>query len=195
MPNGGDGNPKVFDISKPHKTTPSASSRPIIVGHHPIMADPMVLEERYRHPKPLSPQLDEQPAVQTPVSPAPENIPQRTSISPPSEPQAPTEPSSEKAYTTYGAPQQLPERPVEPPVEHQQTPPAPIFETETPGATSQKLDIGLPVMLQQPISESPLHLPAGAASQEHARNQMGLAVILFVVIVLIALLAVKYFVK
>lgn len=196
MPQGNDDNPKVFDVSKPHKITPSSSSRPIIVGHHPIMADPMVLEERYRHPKPLSPQPDEKSAAQTPAPAAPESIPQRTSISPPSENQTSGEPSVERAYTTYGAPQQSPEQPAEQsPVEHQQTSPAPTFESETPGATSQKPDVGLPVMPQQPIQESPLHLPAGAASQEHARNQIGLAVILFVVIALIALLAVKYFVK
>jgi hypothetical protein len=196
MPQGSDENPKVFDVSKPHKITPSSSSRPIIVGHHPIMADPMVLEERYRHPKPLSPQPDEQPAVQAPSPVASGSIPQRTSISPPSDNQTSGEPSVEKAYTTYGAPQQSPEQPAEQPsVEHQQTSLAPTFESEIPGATSQKPDIGLPVMPQQPIPESPLHVPAGAASQEHARNQIGLAVILLVVIALIALLAVKYFVK
>jgi hypothetical protein len=33
---------KVFDVSKPNRVTPSATSRPVIVGHHPIMNDPMV---------------------------------------------------------------------------------------------------------------------------------------------------------
>src|SRR4051812_36724999 len=37
--------PGVFDVSKPHKTQPSATSRPIIVGHHPQVSDPMVKEE------------------------------------------------------------------------------------------------------------------------------------------------------
>lgn len=36
---------KVFDVSKPHKVSPSATSRPIIVGHHPMMADPMVRDD------------------------------------------------------------------------------------------------------------------------------------------------------
>jgi hypothetical protein len=34
--------PTVMDVSKPGKSTPSASSRPVIVGHRPIMKDPMV---------------------------------------------------------------------------------------------------------------------------------------------------------
>jgi hypothetical protein len=33
---------KVFDVSRPSKTAPDATSKPVIVGHHPMMADPMV---------------------------------------------------------------------------------------------------------------------------------------------------------
>ncbi|HVS58146.1 MAG TPA: hypothetical protein VHD60_00190 [Candidatus Saccharimonadales bacterium] len=35
---------KVFDISHPGKTTPSATSRPVIVTNRPIMKDPMMSE-------------------------------------------------------------------------------------------------------------------------------------------------------
>lgn len=35
-------NPQVMDVSKPGKMPPSASSRPIIVGHKPMAKDPMV---------------------------------------------------------------------------------------------------------------------------------------------------------
>jgi hypothetical protein len=35
---------KVFDVSKPNKIGPSPTSRPIIMGHHPVMNDPMVKE-------------------------------------------------------------------------------------------------------------------------------------------------------
>ncbi|MGA3150413.1 MAG: hypothetical protein ABSD10_02235 [Candidatus Saccharimonadales bacterium] len=41
---------RVFDVSKPHKTSPSATSKPIIVGHHPIMNDPMVTKDRLDEP-------------------------------------------------------------------------------------------------------------------------------------------------
>jgi hypothetical protein len=34
--------PGVFDVSKPNRVSPSATSRPIIVGHHPQVSDPMV---------------------------------------------------------------------------------------------------------------------------------------------------------
>ncbi|MBI5906959.1 hypothetical protein HY857_02785 [Candidatus Saccharibacteria bacterium] len=33
---------RIFDVSKPNRSAPSATSKPIIVGHHPIMNDPMV---------------------------------------------------------------------------------------------------------------------------------------------------------
>src|SRR5688500_10351004 len=38
--------PQVMDVSKPGKTAPSASSRPIIVGHKPVVQDSMVNEEK-----------------------------------------------------------------------------------------------------------------------------------------------------
>jgi hypothetical protein len=33
---------KVFDVSRPSSTAPDPTSKPVIVGHHPMMADPMV---------------------------------------------------------------------------------------------------------------------------------------------------------
>lgn len=36
---------RVFDVSKPSKVSPSATSKPVIVGHHPVMNDPMVKDE------------------------------------------------------------------------------------------------------------------------------------------------------
>jgi hypothetical protein len=33
---------KVFDVSRPSRTGPDPTSRPVIVGHHPMMTDPMV---------------------------------------------------------------------------------------------------------------------------------------------------------
>jgi hypothetical protein len=33
---------RVFDVTKPKHISPTATSKPVIVGHHPIMSDPMV---------------------------------------------------------------------------------------------------------------------------------------------------------
>lgn len=37
---------KVFDVAKPGKTTPSTTSRPIIVTNHQLLQDPMVVDEQ-----------------------------------------------------------------------------------------------------------------------------------------------------
>lgn len=36
---------RVFDVSKPHKIGPNPTSKPVIVGHRPTMADPMVRDD------------------------------------------------------------------------------------------------------------------------------------------------------
>jgi hypothetical protein len=36
------GNPKFFDVARPNQINPSSTSRPVIVGHRPMMVDPMV---------------------------------------------------------------------------------------------------------------------------------------------------------
>lgn len=36
---------KVFDVTKPDKVSPSASSKPVIVGHRPAINDPMVRDD------------------------------------------------------------------------------------------------------------------------------------------------------
>ncbi len=46
--------PKVFDVSHPSQSKPSATSRPVIVGHRPMPADPMVTH-RPNAPQPLKP--------------------------------------------------------------------------------------------------------------------------------------------
>ncbi len=37
--------PKVMDVAKPGKSAPSTTSRPVIVGHGPMMQDPMVNDQ------------------------------------------------------------------------------------------------------------------------------------------------------
>ncbi len=37
---------QVFDVSKPNRSAPNPTSRPIIVGHQPMMSDPMVKDDK-----------------------------------------------------------------------------------------------------------------------------------------------------
>lgn len=45
---------KLMDVAHPGKTAPSASSRPIIVGHGPMLKDPMVQKEETETAKPIT---------------------------------------------------------------------------------------------------------------------------------------------
>lgn len=89
---------RIFDISKPNRTAPGASGRPIIVGHHPTMADPMI-----------APQANE-----------PTTEPQGTDYSGQMEavpmPQEPPKESAFPSYTSAATPSSLP--PVDPSISH-----------------------------------------------------------------------------
>lgn len=61
---------RIFDVSKPNRAAPSATSKPIIVGHHPIMSDPMVTG---RDNEPARPPAEPQPF--TPAASEPETLP------------------------------------------------------------------------------------------------------------------------
>jgi hypothetical protein len=56
---------KVFDFSNPGTVSPHASGRPVIVGHHPTMVDPM-LRPMHKSPQPLDVQP---PSAGLPSSP------------------------------------------------------------------------------------------------------------------------------
>jgi hypothetical protein len=91
---------KVFDVSKPHKITPDATSKPVIVGHHPEIPDPMVREHAPKKPhleldnqppdKVVQPALENSPPAAgtvVPMADKPQVIPLGTGL-PPSEPHA-----------------------------------------------------------------------------------------------------------
>jgi hypothetical protein len=45
---------KHFDVSKPRRHGADPTSKPVIVGHHPMMPDPMIRETRDKAPKPIT---------------------------------------------------------------------------------------------------------------------------------------------
>lgn len=52
---------RVFDVSHPRYTRPPSTSRPLIVGHHPQAADPMVNQRPITPKTPSPPQHSEPP--------------------------------------------------------------------------------------------------------------------------------------
>jgi len=57
---------RVFDVTRPRNVSPSATSKPVIVGHQPRVADPMVREEDKPSPTKISinDAATEEPAVE-----------------------------------------------------------------------------------------------------------------------------------
>lgn len=55
---------RVFDVTRPKDVSPSATSRPVIVGHQPRVSDPMVREEK---PEPTKISINEPPAAPAPA--------------------------------------------------------------------------------------------------------------------------------
>jgi len=63
----------AFDINEPGKVQPQPTSRPVIVGHHPTMPDPMLAKRPLHHePRPSGPQIPTSPPEpQAPPPPPP----------------------------------------------------------------------------------------------------------------------------
>ncbi len=95
---------RVFDVSRPNRVGPDPTSRPIIVGHQPMMPDPMVSRTNYAPatdtqspPTPIHVSISND-EVPVPVTPAPEPLP------PPSTPE-PVQPEPSTLPEETPAPQ------------------------------------------------------------------------------------------
>jgi hypothetical protein len=113
---------RVFDVSKPSKVSPSATSRPVIVGHHP-MSDPMVKTDNQDNAATKIPiTVASQPAIQPETEhsepdPEPDKLPDEPEQGSPaifSQPDdhqpAPAESVGEGPFTdAHGQPEELPE--------------------------------------------------------------------------------------
>ncbi|OGL37655.1 hypothetical protein A3E49_03045 [Candidatus Saccharibacteria bacterium RIFCSPHIGHO2_12_FULL_49_19] len=69
---------RVFDISKPHHSKPHGTAKPVIVGHHPQMPDPMLREHA-----PDKPTTGSLPGTDTPMDNLPTEGPADTANVPP----------------------------------------------------------------------------------------------------------------
>jgi hypothetical protein len=123
--------PRVFDVSKPQRQSPSATSRPLIVGHRPMMSDPMVREGMLSHLH-GPPKVTSVPVITDEEAPAlaPTDVPGST---PPAEPgpvpdfsaidnPKPTFPTEGPA-NTLGPPIPADHKTAVPPLGHQPLPP------------------------------------------------------------------------
>ncbi len=176
----------VFDVNKPGRVRPEATSRPIIVGHHPEMPDPMVIHRPLHHyrSQPKTPS----PPEKIPISNAPISTPTIDGIlaGPPPAPtgssaaaQPPTEEPKGPPAIMEGEPLQsppfgTPAKESHPPNTHYSK--APQLESVTPPADqdSQPAVTGADI--------KPLAIPA-----EHRRKDIWRWLLIFLVILLVGL--------
>ncbi len=74
---------KFFDVSRPNHTAPDATGKPVIVGHHPQMPDPMIIEETDGVMIPVSVGPKTQPQVADAQPAQPQNMPALGDVSAP----------------------------------------------------------------------------------------------------------------
>ena len=115
---------QINDLNSPHK--PQHTSKPIIVGHRPMMPDPMVNRpEHSTHPMPAHPKTEvskDAPAIFEPPRPAPQPaqptpiMPKPPVARPPPEPKhefTPPPPLPTVGQNRPPAPSYLPDQPME----------------------------------------------------------------------------------
>jgi hypothetical protein len=98
---------KHFDISKPRRQGPDPTSKPVIVGHHPMMPDPMIREEREKAAKPIKVTSDGEPLQPLSAEPPHEPAPTESQITPQSiKADEPAKPANLPDLSDISAPQE-----------------------------------------------------------------------------------------
>ncbi len=179
---------KHFDISKPRQHGPDPTSKPIIVGHHPMMPDPMIREEREKAAKPINvTSADEpEPVDVTPAEkpaaepdqpePKPDKIPDLADISAPHEASPALTPS----------PELKPEPETLQPTAVAESTPGAVFSPAEPVAAihppSPPVTPTQPTQPEPPAGEQ-LHIPAGHAVVHHKPRIWVWTVVVLIVLV------------
>lgn len=171
---------KHFDISKPHRYGPDPTSKPIIVGHHPTMPDPMIREEGVKVPKPInvSSEGDEpetlavkQPEL-TDMSAPHETVPALTPSAPPTESVAPD--VLESAPGAVFSPESAANPPATTDSTVPQSQPSPVI---TPEATTPQ-----PPTPPEPPVHNEVHIPAGHGAVVHHKPRVWVWTLVVIII-------------
>ena len=168
---------RVFDVSRPHKTAPDATSKPIIVGHHPVMNDPMVTMDRPAEP----PHVDQPPMpIKVAVSMEDNEPAKEASLPPPAPLPQPKLPELSVHHPLAVHP------PPEPPASDA-TPPTPAFvPTPTPPLPGV-ITPNVPTGAASPLNDLPLPAHHGghiAKSPGKKNNRLALVVLLVLLVLL-----------
>ena len=142
---------KHFDISKPRRLGPDPTSKPIIVGHHPTMPDPMIREQAVRAPRPINITDADTPQPVT-VTPTPESKPELKVLDL-SDLSSPSEPSAPRSETTVPVGNEEPASSTTIPITEPQ--PSHTFNPTAPPQPEQPTSPVSPDPLQPPTSSLP----------------------------------------
>jgi hypothetical protein len=149
---------KHFDISKPRRHGPDPTSKPIIVGHHPMMSDPMIREEREKAARPIrvisdgeTPEsLSVERSEETVNKPSkPDNLPDLSDISAPHE--------TRPALTPTVEPIMEHKPPIQPSTS--ESSPGAVFAPSDTSPTSSPIPTELKVPSAQPVATAAKPLP------------------------------------
>lgn len=189
---------RVFDVAKPGKSAPSASAKPIIISHHPMMQDPMVKpdggDEEASGPvlahaptrvviKPLTDDLEQQIAAAAEAAAKPTKAAPEASAEPAEQAEAATKvdeattpTDNEKATSETGAePVEASATATEPapePAEETPEPAAPAADDEAPAEEPTKVADKTTEPASQPQSdaETPATTPDTDASTSNGTD-------------------------
>lgn len=176
---------KHFDVSKPRRKSPDPTSKPIIVGHHPMMPDPMILEEREKAPKPITVISDgdepesltvtnsnkkdesleigtEDSPVVVPADPAPEAKPEQSDEQPMPPPEVPPESAPGAIFHPPEKTDKLDAPLAEPTSEEtkEEMPESLLAEPEAPVAAAGTVAVAEGIK-EEPVAETPIDKLAG----------------------------------
>ena len=174
---------KHFDVSKPRRHGPDPTSKPIIVGHHPTMPDPMIREERNKTAKPIKVILDgekPEPVVEEPtpkpelkdISATQETSPALTPSPPPPEvPESPVSPPAPEPQP-FTAASPADSTPESVPVDSAPTPESipSVTPTAEPATHQSHPEVDKspePATPSEPPPGQELHIPAGHTAVHH----------------------------
>lgn len=145
---------KHFDISKPPRHGPDPTSKPVIIGHRPMMPDPMLREEREKAAKPIKVVADgESPEPVTTeqlAKPAPEPVAELKPAAMPEHAPGAIFPPTEVAHSSS-----VTANPPDAPAATTLPPPQPL--AKEPAAPTPS----------EPLTNQQLHIPAGRPVIHH----------------------------
>jgi hypothetical protein len=170
-------NPGVFDVSKPGKSAPTATAKPIIVTNRPMLQDPMVVEESGKETEsPAKAKVTIQPITITSADDAESDdkitvtTSETKSEEPKQEPTEPVAPPQPKPAAEVAAPAERPDEVA--PVEEPKPEPVPVPDKEK---AEEPAPEGTEEVTDKPLAPGEEDAAAKKAEEEKAEHEAAIS--------------------